>query len=62
LDIILLERHFGKPRKLVTDTVKLLCEAILRASPEKPIKFVLMNTAGNSNRDINEPVSFGQKL
>ena len=53
---------FGKPGKLVTDTVKLLCEAILRTKPEKPIKFVLMNTAGNSNRDIDEPVMFGQKI
>ena len=53
---------FGKPRKLVTDTVKLLCEAILKNAPEKPIQFVLMNTAGNSNRDIDEPVSVGEKI
>lgn len=53
---------FGKPRNLVTDTVRLLCEAILRTTPEKPINFVLMNTAGNSNRDRNEPISFGQKI
>jgi hypothetical protein len=39
-----------------------LCEAILRTTPNKPVKFVLMNTAGNSNRDINEPVPFGQKI
>lgn len=53
---------FGKPRKLVTDTVKLLCEAIQSTTPARPIKFVLMNTAGNSNRDIHEPVSFGQRI
>jgi hypothetical protein len=29
--------------------------------PEKPIKYVLMNTSGNRNRDLNEPISFGQK-
>lgn len=53
---------FGKPRKLVTDTVRLLCEAVQKNSPEKRIKFVLMNTTGNSNRDIHEPVSSAQKI
>lgn len=53
---------YGKPRKLVTDSVKLICEAILKNTPAKPIKFVLMNTTGNSNRDINEPVSTGQTI
>jgi hypothetical protein len=53
---------FGKPRKLVTDSVRLLCEAIQRNSPEMPVRFVLMNTAGNSNRDIHEPVSSAQKI
>lgn len=53
---------FGKPRKLVTDTVRLLCEAILENTPEKPIKFVLMNSTGNRNRDLNEPISIGEKL
>lgn len=40
-----MKRIFGKPRKLVTDTVRLLCEAALKLRSEKPIKFVLMNTA-----------------
>lgn len=53
---------YGKPRKLVTDTVRLLCDAIKRNSPVKPVKFVLMNTAGNSNRDLKEPISVGQKV
>jgi len=53
---------YGKPRKLVTNTVRLLCNAIKKNSPEKPIKFVLMNTAGNRNRDLAEPISFGQSL
>jgi hypothetical protein len=53
---------FGKPRKLVTDTVSLLCEAVQKNSPEKRIKFVLMNTTGNSNRDTHEPVSSAQKI
>jgi hypothetical protein len=53
---------FGKPRKLVTNAVRLLCEAILKNASEKPIKFVLMNTAGNRNRDIGEPVSVRQRI
>jgi NAD(P)H-binding len=28
---------------------------------DKPTKFVLMNTAGNSNRDLHEPISFSQQ-
>lgn len=53
---------YGKPRKLVTDSVSLLCNAIIKNKPRKPVKLALMNTAGNSNRDINEPVSVGEKI
>ena len=53
---------FGKPRKLVKNAVELMCMAIQQTSPGKPVRFVLMNTVGNRNRDINEPVSAGQKL
>jgi len=53
---------YGKPRKLVTDAVQLLCNAIQRNTPEKPVKFVLMNTAGNRNRDLSEPISFAQRF
>ncbi len=59
---ITLKGIFGKPRKLVTDAVKLICMAIQKNSPEKPIKFVLMNTTANRNRDLNEPISIGEKL
>ncbi len=59
---ITLKGIFGKPRKLVTDAVKLICMAIQNNSPEKPIKFVLMNTTANRNRDLNEPISIGEKL
>ncbi|MDC1286879.1 SDR family oxidoreductase [Gammaproteobacteria bacterium] len=52
---------FGKPRSLVTDATRRLCHAIRANKPETPIKFVLMNTTGNSNRDISEPISVGQK-
>lgn len=49
---------YGHPRRLVTNATQRLCEAIKANKPEKAVKFVLMNTAGNSNRDISEPVSF----
>lgn len=50
---------YGNPRKLVTNAVNLLCNAIENNAPDKPVKFVLMNTSGNSNRDLDEPISFG---
>ena len=53
---------YGKPRKLVTDAVNLLCNAIKKNAPDKPVKFVLMNTSGNGNRDLNEPISIGQRF
>jgi len=46
---------FGPPRLLVTDAVRRLCDAVKAGSPERPVRFVLMNTTGNSNRDLNEP-------
>lgn len=53
---------YGHPRKLVTDATRRLCEAIQANRPEKPTKFVLMNTTGNRNRDLNEPISFTEKF
>jgi NAD(P)-dependent dehydrogenase (short-subunit alcohol dehydrogenase family) len=52
---------YGQPRKLVTDATIRICDAISSNKPEIPVKFVLMNTTGNSNRDLNEFISFGQK-
>ncbi len=52
---------FGRPRRLVTDATRRLCGAINANNPGRPVRFVLMNTAGNSNRDIPERVSFPQK-
>lgn len=52
---------YGHPRRLVTDATRRLCNAIKANRPEQPTKFVLMNTAGNSNRDLHEPISFAQK-
>jgi len=53
---------YGKPRRLVTDTVALLFNAIKKNASDKPVKFVLMNTSGNRNRDLNEPISIGERF
>jgi nucleoside-diphosphate-sugar epimerase len=52
---------YGDPRKLVTDATHRLCNAIEANKPESSIKYVLMNTTGNRNRDLSEPISFAQK-
>ncbi|MFQ6617202.1 MAG: NAD(P)H-binding protein, partial [Fidelibacterota bacterium] len=52
---------YGHPRRLVTDATRRLCNAIKANKPKMPVKFVLMNTAGNSNRDLPERISPGQK-
>jgi nucleoside-diphosphate-sugar epimerase len=52
---------YGQPRSLVTDATRRLSNAIKSNKLEEPTKFVLMNTAGNSNRDLQEPISFGQR-
>jgi hypothetical protein len=52
---------FGRPRGLVVDATRRLCAAIRANQPKEPIKFLLMNTTGNRNRDLDERISFGQK-
>lgn len=52
---------YAHPRRLVTDAARRICNAIKENKPEKPTRFVLMNTAGNSNRDLQEHVSLGQR-
>lgn len=53
---------FGHPRRLVTDASRRLCNAVKANKPAEPVRFVLMNTTANSNRDLQEPVSTGQKF
>ncbi|MBP6472648.1 MAG: SDR family oxidoreductase [Chloroflexi bacterium] len=53
---------YGRPRNLVTEATRRLCEAVRANGPQKPVKFVLMNTTGNRNRDLDEPVPFTQKF
>jgi len=53
---------FGQPRKLVTDAAKRLCDAVKTNNPTHKVKFVLMNTIANSNRDLDEPSSKKVKM
>lgn len=53
---------YGHPRRLVTDATRRLCRAIQANQPQGRTKFVLMNTSGNRNRDLNEPISLAQKV
>ena len=53
---------FLPPRRLVTDATRRLCNAVKMNEPSDPVKFVLMNTTGNRNRDLNEQISTGQKF
>lgn len=53
---------YGKPIKLVTSSIKRLCSAISAKEVSKPVKVILMNTAGNRNRDLLERLSLGEKL
>ncbi len=52
---------FGPPRRLVTDATRRLCDAAKVNAPSGTVKFVLMNTTGNRNRGIEEPISFAQR-
>ena len=59
---ITIKGMFGQPRKLVTDATRRLCEAVKANNPNNTVKFVLMNTIANSNRDLNEPSSKKVKM
>lgn len=52
---------YGPPRRLVSDALRRLCQAVQANRPDEPVRFVLMNTAGNRHRGIPEPVSLAQR-
>lgn len=52
---------YGHPRMLVTNATHRLCGAIRANDPKKPVRFVLMNTAGNRNRDASERITFAER-
>jgi nucleoside-diphosphate-sugar epimerase len=53
---------FAPPRTLVTDATKKLCEAIISHNTNKKVKFILMNSSGVRNPDLNEMISSAQKM
>lgn len=53
---------FGRPWRLVAGAARRLCNAIKTNNPETPVRFVLMNTTGVCNRDLDEKISFAQKI
>jgi putative NADH-flavin reductase len=52
---------FGNPRLLVTDTVEKVSRALESINPNRKVRFILMNTTGNSNRDIPEKPPLSQR-
>jgi len=48
---------FGHPRLLVTGAIRRFSGAVRSNAPGKPVKFLLMNTVANRNRDQHEKVS-----
>ena len=52
---------YGKPRRLVTDATRRLCEAAISNDPDNKVRFVLMNTSGNRNRDLDEKLSLSHR-
>lgn len=52
---------YGRPRRLVTESVRRICKALQNSKPKHPVRFVLMNTTGNRNRNLNEKISLGEK-
>ena len=53
---------FGKPRLLVTDTLQCICRAIKSNENVGTVKVILMNTTGNSNRNIPETPPLSQRI
>lgn len=53
---------YGKPRRLVRDSVMKLCSAIEANQPKNPVKFILMNTNGNINRDLEEHYALKERF
>ncbi len=56
---ITLKGILGRPRKLVTNCIKNVCEAI---QENKKVKIILMNTTANRNSKINEKYSLRDQM
>lgn len=56
------EGMFGEPRRLVSETIEKLSRVIESLQPDRKVKIILMNTTGNSNRDIPEIPALSQRI
>src|SRR6056297_250250 len=53
---------FGAPRKLVTDSLRRVCEQVIVTGPRRRVRVVLMGSSGVRNRDAAERISLAQSL
>ncbi len=53
---------FGHPKRLVTDAIKKVVKTNESINANNKIKIILMNTTGNSNRDIPEKPPYSQRF
>ena len=60
--VISLKGIFGEPKKLCAESTQRLYNAIEANNPTKTVKFILMNTVGVSNPDLNEKRTWIEKL
>ncbi len=52
---------YGPPRRLVADATRRLCNAVESSATHRPVRFVLMNTAGVRDRAREQPFSFAER-
>lgn len=57
-----LKGTFGEPKKLVTQSIQKLCQAVQDNDQNKSVKMILMNTAGVRNKDTQEKWSIGEGI
>lgn len=59
---ITLKGIFGKPRKLVTNSIEIVCRAIIANAQENKTKLALMSSTAISNDYAKEKVTLGERL
>jgi nucleoside-diphosphate-sugar epimerase len=53
---------FGRPRRLVEESARRLCDAVQATDQDHPIRFILMSSTGCQNHDVAERVPFAQRV
>lgn len=52
---------YGPPHRLVAEATQRLCKAVHDNGPARPVKWVLMNSVGVGNADLDEQRSFAER-